>query len=101
MEQRLRWRDPPRTQLATSTIPQKKKQYALNVLLVVLLSGVIIFCSPPFPKMNDQSLFNEFDIRQRFIGKPWGLIADSGFTLNSVAAQESDGNIIADRFTGY
>lgn len=72
----------------------KKKQYALNVLLVVLLSGIIIFCSPPLPKMNDQSLFNEFKIRQRFISKPWGLIADSGFTLNSAAAQESDGNII-------
>lgn len=92
---------PTKNAIGNKHYSAKKKQYALNVLLVVLLSGVIIFCSPPLPKMNDQSLFNEFEIRQRFIGKPWGLIADSGFTLNSVAAQESDGNIIADRFTGY
>lgn len=49
----------------------KKRQYALNVLLVVLLSGVIIYCSPPTAKMNDQGLFNECGIRERFIGKPW------------------------------
>ena len=67
----------------------KKHQYALNVLLVVLLNGVIIHCSPPLPKMNDQALFNKLKIRRRFTGKPWGLIADSGFTLNSAAAQES------------
>jgi len=72
----------------------KKKQYALNVLLVVLLNGIIIYCSNPLPKMNDQAMFNESDIRQRFIGKPWGLIADSGFTLNSATAQEKEGKII-------
>jgi hypothetical protein len=62
---------PTKNAIGNKHYSAKKKQYALNVLLVVMLSGVIIFCSPPFPKMNDQSLFNEFDIRQRFIGKPW------------------------------
>jgi len=72
----------------------KKKQYALNVLLVVLLNGIIIYCSEPRPKMNDQTMFNESEIRQRFVGKPWGLIADSGFTLNSAVAVEAEGKII-------
>ena len=72
----------------------KKKQYALNVLLVVLLSGVIIYCSPPTAKMNDQGLFNDTGVREHFVGKPWGLIGDSGFTLNSKEAVAASGAII-------
>lgn len=72
----------------------KKKQYALNVLLVVLLSGIIIYCSSPQPRMNDQGFFNDTKIRARFVGKPWGLIADGGFTLNAKEAVAKEGRII-------
>lgn len=71
----------------------KKRQYALNVLLIVLLSGVIIYCSPPTDTMNDQAFFNKLGLRARFEGKPWGLIADSGFTLNT-AKQIKQGTTI-------
>jgi hypothetical protein len=85
---------PSKSAIGNKHYSVKKKQYALNVLLVVLLTGVIIYCSSPRPKMNDQSFFNDLKIRKRFIGKPWGLIGDSGFTLNSAAAEESEGKII-------
>jgi hypothetical protein len=60
----------------------KKKQYALNVLLIVRLDGFIIYSSKPQPKMNDQSVWLDENLRQRFIGKPYGIAADGGFTLN-------------------
>ena len=41
---------PVKNSLGNKHYSAKKKQYALNVLLVVLLSGVIIFCSPPTPR---------------------------------------------------
>lgn len=90
---------PTKNAIGNSHYSSKKKQYALNVLLVVLLTGVIIFCYTPRDKMQDQSLFNESQVRQRFIGKPWGLIGDSGFTLNSAEAIAREGKIIG--FTPY
>ena len=67
----------------------KKKQYALNVLVVVRLDGVIIYCSDPTAKMNDQGLFKASGLRSRFIGKPYGICADGGFTLNYVDEPEA------------
>jgi hypothetical protein len=60
----------------------KKKQYALNVLLVVLLSGVIVAAIGPLANMNDQSVWNDHQLRGFFVNKPYGIIADGGFTLN-------------------
>lgn len=72
----------------------KKKQYALNVLIVVRLDGVIIYCSQPEPKMNDQALWLATGLRSRFVGKPYGIIADSGFTLNYHDKKRSADDII-------
>lgn len=67
----------------------KKKQYALNVLVIVRLDGLIIHCSDPVSKMNDQSLFLQENLRQKFVGKPYGICADGGFTLNYVDQPEA------------
>lgn len=73
----------------------KKKQYALNVLLVVRLDGVIIYCSEPQPKMHDQSFWKETGLRSRFLGKPYGIIGDGGFTFNYAPKAGSPANIIS------
>lgn len=73
----------------------KKKQYSLNVLVVVRLDGVIIYCSDPRPKMQDQGFWNDTGLRERFEGKAYGIIADGGFTLNYKSGPRSQKNIIA------
>jgi hypothetical protein len=73
----------------------KKKQYSLNVLVVVRLDGVIIYCSDPQPKMQDQAFWNSTGLRERFIGKPYGIIGDGGFTFNYKAGPRSAMNIIS------
>jgi hypothetical protein len=73
----------------------KKKQYAINVLIVVRLHGVIIYCSIPKAKMNDQACWLETDLRSRFVNKPYGIIADGGFTLNYQDKTRSAEDIIA------
>lgn len=73
----------------------KKKQYALNVLLVVRLDGVIIYCSEPQAKMHDQSFWNQTGLRSRFIGKPYGIIGDGGFTFNYTTKRGSATDIIS------
>jgi len=72
-----------------------KKQYSLNVLVVVRLDGVIIYCSDPQAKMQDQGLWNSTGLRERFVGKPYGIIGDGGFTLNYVDKKRSGGDIIS------
>lgn len=73
----------------------KKKQYAINVLIVVRLDGVIIYCSAPQAKMNDQACWLETELRSRFVNKPYGIIADGGFTFNYQDKTRSLPDIIA------
>lgn len=73
----------------------KKKQYALNVLVVVRLDGFIIYCSDPQAKMNDQGFWLESNLRAHFVDKPYGIVADGGFTLNYKDKKRSMENIIS------
>jgi hypothetical protein len=73
----------------------KKKQYALNVLLVVRLDGIIIHCEDPQPKMQDQNVWNATPLRPRFVNKGYGILGDGGFTFSYAAKQRSREDIIA------
>lgn len=69
----------------SSTYSAKKKQHSRNVLILVwILTGLIIWVSATFRGAHDQRDFNRTDLRDRFIGKDYGLLADAGFTLNRV-----------------
>lgn len=65
-----------------------EKIYMYNVLILVLLTGQIIFMSKPMPGAHyrDQTIWNESRLRERFIGKPYGIVLDAGFTLNPMGA---------------
>jgi hypothetical protein len=65
----------------------KKHQFSANVLLLVLLTGEIIYMSEASESHSDQHIWNELDIRAKFIGKKFGVISDSGFTLNPTRKQ--------------
>jgi hypothetical protein len=66
----------------SSHYSSKKKQHALNVLLVVDLRGRILYVGKPVANLNDQSVWNASRLRERFEGKTYGIIADGGFHLN-------------------
>lgn len=86
---------PAKGALKNAHYSAKKKQYALNVLVVTLLDGTIIFCSDPRPIMNDQGFWNELGLRERFVKKDYGIGADGGFTLNYAQGKRSRDDIIA------
>lgn len=66
-----------------STYSAKKKRHSRNVLILVLvLTGTIIWISPTFRGAHDQRDFNRVPVRDWFVGKDYGLLADAGFTLN-------------------
>ncbi len=46
------------------------------------LNGEIIYVSPLHNGVHDQDHFNELNLCSHFIGKPYKLLADEGFTLN-------------------
>jgi hypothetical protein len=60
----------------------KKKQAAMNVLIITLMNGVMVYVSKPSKIMQDQALWNELELRNLFVGKPWGIIGDGGFAFN-------------------
>ena len=61
----------------------KTKTHNLNVLFVCLFDGTPIFVSKAFPgARNDQGVWNEVKLRDRFIGKSYGIIGDKMFTFN-------------------
>jgi hypothetical protein len=86
---------PAKGALKNAHYSAKKKQYALNVLVITRLDGAIIFCSDPRPIMNDQGFWNELGLRDLFVGKTYGIGADGGFTLNYKQGKRSRDDIIA------
>lgn len=69
-----------------TTYSGKKKHHSRNVLILVwILTGLIIWISPTFRGAHDQRDFNRTNIRDWFVGKDYGLLADGGFTLNRVS----------------
>ena len=61
---------------------QKKKQYSLNALFIVNLQGKFLYNSSMVPGAHDQREWNHFNLRERFVGKTYGILGDSGFTFN-------------------
>jgi hypothetical protein len=66
----------------------KKKQHSLNILFIVLLGGEIIYRSPFAMGAHDQREWNTFEVRQKFIGKKFGILGDGGFYFNRIEDKE-------------
>lgn len=60
----------------------KKKQHSLNVLVIVLLNGEIIYLSPIDAGSCDQTIWNHENLRKLYENKPYGILGDGGFTFN-------------------
>ena len=73
---------PKNSILQTKTWSGKKKQNSLNVMIITKLDGEIIFYSPFRIGAHDQAHWNELKLRERFIGKTFGIMGDGGFTFN-------------------
>ena len=78
----LRISRPSKEPLQRQTWSGKKKQNSLNVMFITLLNGEIIFFSPVRIGAHDQAHFNELNLRERFIGKHFGILGDGGFFFN-------------------
>ena len=70
----------------------KKKQNSLNVMIITKLNGEIIYFSPLRVGAHDQSHWNELHLRNWFLGKKYGIMADGGFAFNR---KKDDVEIIA------
>ena len=69
-------------EIQRKTFSVKKKQFSFNVLLIVKFNGEIIYSSRPHMFGNDQSCWNEENLRELFVGKTYGIIGDGGFYFN-------------------
>ena len=75
---------PKNEKIQKKTWSGKKKQNSLNLMLMTKLNGEIIFYSPLRVGAHDQAHFNELNLQSYFLGKPYGPLADGGFTINQV-----------------
>jgi len=64
----------------------KTKRYAKNFLLITALDGTILYLSAePYEKSpHDQGQWKAEQLRNKFVGKPYGALFDAGFTPNTV-----------------
>lgn len=76
----------PETQFKTYS--GKKKQNSLNVMLITKLNGEIIYYSPLRVGAHDQAHWNELNLREKFVGKAYGIMGDGGFTFNRVGEEQ-------------
>lgn len=83
------WRISRPTKCETDYYSPKKKQHSLNVIVVSLLNGRIIYISPYlFHGAHDQRDWNALKLREHFIGKDYGIVGDGGFTFNRLFDDE-------------
>ena len=67
----------------------KSKCHCLNTLFVVTRAGRCIFASGTYPgSENDQALWNQTKLRDKFTATPHGIIGDMGFTFNRKSDEE-------------
>ena len=66
----------------------KKKQHSVNVLIISLLNGKIIYVSPLKHGSCDQAQWNELQLWNQFLHKPYGILGDGGFTFNHKTDEE-------------
>ena len=60
----------------------KKHQHSLNVMVITLLNGIIVYCSKARIGAHDQAHWNDLHLRELFVGKSFGIGGDGGFTFN-------------------
>ena len=51
-------------------------------MFITKLNGEILYYSPLHVGAHDQAHWNELGLRNLFVGKSYGILADGGFTLN-------------------
>jgi hypothetical protein len=73
---------PSKEPFQTHSYSGKKRQHPLNILLLIWLNGETFYFSKARVGSNDQSHFNEERLRDRVVGKLFGVMGDSGFTFN-------------------
>ena len=71
-----------KTERETAQYSVKKKQHSNNVQVICQLNGVIRFYSHVFIGANDQRDWNALQLRNKFIGKSYGIIGDGGYYFN-------------------
>lgn len=60
-----------------------KKRHCICWTIIVLLTGVIIHYTTATWKHADQTVWNEDNLRDRYLHKPWfGVLVDGGYTPN-------------------
>ena len=79
---------PKNSEIQTKTYSGKKKQNSLNVMIVTKLDGEIIYHSPLRVGAHDQSHWNELNLREKFVGKEFGIMGDGGFTFNRIGEEQ-------------
>ena len=79
---------PKNKELQRRTWSAKKKQNSLNVMFITKLNGEILFYSPFRIGAHDQSHWKELNLRQRFVGKTFGIMGDGGFHFNTEDDEE-------------
>jgi hypothetical protein len=76
-----------------SSYSVKKRQHSFTLILMCLLDGRLIFASDPMIGANDQSHWNELQLREKFVNKDYGVIGDGGFTFNHKDGEKRLGEI--------
>ena len=66
----------------TTLVAKKKKLHSLNVMILCLLNGVIVYVSKYNRVPNDQSHWNKLGLRMLFERKGFGIFGDGGFHFN-------------------
>lgn len=79
---------PKNPEFQSKTYSGKKKQNSLNVMIITKLNGEIIYHSPLRVGAHDQAHWNELNLREKFVGKEYGIMGDGGFTFNQSADEQ-------------
>jgi len=71
----------------------KKKQHSVTIIVIVTLDGRILYVSDPQIGPSDQRHWNQLQLRQLFVNKPYGIIGDAGFTFNPRNNNATEDNV--------
>jgi hypothetical protein len=72
----------------------KKKQHSVTIIVNVTLDGSILYVSDPQIGPSDQRHWNQLQLRQLFVNKPYdGIIGDAGFTFNPRNNNATEDNV--------
>jgi len=66
----------------------KKKQHSLNLMVITLLNGYIVYYSVLQKGAHDQRDWNNLELRNLFKDKLYGIIGDGEFTFNTKSQED-------------